>query len=80
MKQPAGMEDDWVTRCRDCGSTSDAKRQVLVLSVAVVASIVVFWFAPMLGALMLIGTVGGLLVVVTPLAVDRVATWLSVGR
>jgi hypothetical protein len=80
IKQPSDMEDEWLTRCRDCGSTSDGRRQLVVLALAVVASVTVFWFAPFLGALMMIGTVGSLLVVVTPVVVGRVVSWLSVGR
>jgi hypothetical protein len=42
-----------------------------------VASLVVLWFAPLLGAIMVIGSVGGLLVAVGPASIERVARWLS---
>jgi hypothetical protein len=50
---------------------------LLVVLVAVVASGVVFWFAPLLGAIMMIGSVGALGIVVFPAVVDRIAGWLS---
>jgi hypothetical protein len=50
---------------------------VLVALVGVAVSIVVFWFAPLLGAILLIGTVGGLLVAVIPTGTERIASWLS---
>lgn len=68
-----------MTRCRDCG-TDHSRRTLVVFLVFLVASAVVFWFLPMLGALMMIGAVGGLGVVVLPAALERVSTWLSVGR
>jgi hypothetical protein len=41
------------------------------------ASAVVFWFAPLLGAIMMIGTMGGLLVGVGPSVVEMIARLLS---
>jgi hypothetical protein len=50
---------------------------LLVVIAAVVASAVVFWFAPLLGAIMMIGAVGSIGVIVFPAVVDRIAGWLS---
>ena len=50
---------------------------VLVGLAGVAASIVVFWFAPLLGAILLIGTIGGLLIGVAPVAVETIARLLS---
>jgi hypothetical protein len=50
---------------------------LLVAGAGVVVGIVVFWFAPLLGAIIVIGAVGGLLVALVPSVTERIASWLS---
>ncbi len=50
---------------------------LLVGLAGVIASVVAFWFAPLLGAILMIGTVSGVLVSVGPAAIDVIARMLS---
>jgi hypothetical protein len=50
---------------------------LIIWFVAAVISAVVFWFAPLLGAIMMIGVFGGLFFSVLPAAVKRIAELLS---
>jgi hypothetical protein len=69
----------WRTACRDCKRErgSGMLFSTVLLGGIFVASLVVLWFAPLLGAIMVIGTVGALLVVVGPAAIDLVVRWLG---
>jgi hypothetical protein len=50
---------------------------LLIALVGVVVGVALFWFAPLLGAIVIIGTVGGLLVGVGPAAIEAIARMLS---
>jgi hypothetical protein len=50
---------------------------LIIWFVAAVVSAVVFWFAPLLGAIMMIGVFGGLFFAVLPAVFQRVAELLS---
>jgi hypothetical protein len=51
---------------------------VTVKVVALAASVAVFWLvSPLLGAIMMIGAVGGLGCAVVPLAIERIVRWLT---
>jgi hypothetical protein len=69
----------WRTVCRYC--KRERNPSVLVSTVLfggiLVGSLVVFWFAPLLGAIIFIGSAGGLLVAVVPASAERIARWLS---
>jgi hypothetical protein len=69
----------WRTVCRYC--KRERNPSVLVSTVLfggiLVGSLVVFWFAPLLGAIIFIGAAGGLLVAVGPSSAERIARWLS---
>ena len=70
----------WRTTCRYCGCEHGSGTAVLAtLSVvAVGASVAVFWLvSPLLGAIMMIGAVGGLGWAVAPAVVERIVRWLA---
>jgi hypothetical protein len=50
---------------------------LIIWFVAAVISAVVFWFAPLLGAIMMIGVFGGLFFSVLPALFQRIAELLS---
>ena len=50
---------------------------LIIWFVAAVISAIVFWFAPLLGAIMMIGVFGGLFFSVLPAALQRIAELLS---
>jgi hypothetical protein len=50
---------------------------LLMALVGLVTGVVLFWFAPLLGAVVIIGTMGGILVGVGPAAIEAVARMLS---
>jgi hypothetical protein len=79
VRQPRGADEEWITTCRDCRQTlgSGASVSTWIFAAFVVASAVVWWFAPLLGAVMMIGAVTGLAWMAGPAAVGRVARWLS---
>jgi hypothetical protein len=68
--------------CRDCNTErgSGVLFSVALFGTMFVVSLVVFWFAPLLGSILIIGSVGALLVTVGPASIERIARWLSVGR
>jgi hypothetical protein len=78
MDNPS-LSAQWRTVCRYC----KRERGEGVLFAAVlfgsllVGSLVLMWFAPLLGAIVAIGSVGGLLVSVGPASIERIARWLS---
>ena len=77
-----GQSAYWRTTCRycECERGSGIAALATVSVVAVGASIAVFWLlSPLLGAIMMIGAVGGLGWAVVPATIDRIARWLSVG-
>src|SRR3954467_5372522 len=82
IKQAAGSDEEWLSQCRLCGKPKSSGVAVsfgLFLAFAV-ASVLVFWFtSPCLGAVMMMGAIGGLGWAMGPAVIDRVATWLSVG-
>lgn len=69
----------WRTVCRYCKRERNPSVRVsaVLFGAIFVASLVVLWFAPLLGAIMIIGSAGGLLVAVGPASIERVARWLS---
>jgi hypothetical protein len=48
-----------------------------IMVVGVATGVVLFWFAPLLGALVIIGTMGGVLVGIGPAAFESIARMLS---
>jgi hypothetical protein len=53
----------------------------VVFGLVLVAGIVLLaWGPPLLGALLIVGAIGGLGWSVVPEALNRIARWLSVGR
>jgi hypothetical protein len=51
------------------------------LASSLLAAVAVFWFlSPLLGALMMIGAIGGLGWAMVPPIIDRAVKWLSIGR
>jgi hypothetical protein len=50
---------------------------VVLFGAILVGSLIVLWFAPLLGAILVIGSAFGLLVAVGPASMERIARWLS---
>ena len=50
---------------------------LLLVLAGIVTGVVLFWFAPLLGAIVIIGTMGGLLVGIGPAAIEAIARMLS---
>jgi hypothetical protein len=50
---------------------------LLLFGSMAIASLIVFWFFPLLGTIMIIGSAGGLMWAVAPASIERVARWLS---
>ena len=50
---------------------------LLIMAVGVATGVVLFWFAPLIGALVIIGTMGGILVGVGPAVFESIARMLS---
>jgi Flp pilus assembly protein TadB len=74
---------EWVSVCRDCGAgrADSIGLALAICAAAVVASVLVFWLvSPLLGAIIMIGAVGGLMWTMLPASISLVARWLSVGR
>ena len=70
---------EWRSVCRRCKAErgSGVLAASIVSAVAFVAGVVLLWFAPLLGAIFIIGSMYGLLVGVVPASTERVARWLS---
>jgi hypothetical protein len=70
---------EWRSVCRFC--KTERGSGVLVACVlngtVFVAGVVLLWIAPLLGAILIIGSMFGLLVGVGPASIERVARWLS---
>jgi hypothetical protein len=78
-----GQSVEWKKACRDCGreQTSGVAISMALSALFAVAAVAVFWlWSPMLGAIMMIGAVGGLGVTMIPVVIERVTRWLSAGR
>jgi hypothetical protein len=78
-----GASAGWVSVCRDCGAgrTASIGFALAICAAAVVASVLVFWlFSPLLGAIIMIGAVGGLMWTMLPASISLIARWLSVGH
>jgi hypothetical protein len=81
-KQRSDDQEGFVV-CRDCGRRRGGGTRIsLVLFAAFfVGAILVFWlWSPLLGAVMMVGAVGGLLWSAIPIVIDRITRWLSLGR
>ena len=70
---------EWRSVCRYCNAERGSG--VLVASAvsgaAFVAGVVLLWFAPLGGAILIVGSTYGLLVGVGPASIEQVARWLS---
>ena len=78
-----GTTAEWTTVCRDCGTERGASVGLAVgfCVAAAAASVVCFWLiSPFLGAVLMIGAVGGLMWTMLPASIGRVVRWLSAGR
>jgi hypothetical protein len=77
-----GPDIEWFRRCAYCGRKpgDDVLVPLVVTGVALVASAVAFWFAPLLGALMMIGAVMGLVGLMFSVGFERIGHWLSTFR
>lgn len=82
FKEPPGSGGTWVTRCRRCGAERSGPGPIsfVVFAVVFVVALTAFWWAPFLGAVLMMGAIAGLGWAVLPLVVARLARWLSVGR
>jgi hypothetical protein len=70
---------EWRTVCRDCNSErgSGVVFSTIFFLIVFTASLVVLWFYPLLGAILVIGSVAALGPSVAPAAIERIARWLS---
>jgi hypothetical protein len=82
LANPA-LAAEWDVRCRDCGAERHAGTVTSLVIFAVVFVVGVlslaFW-SPLVGALLLVGAMGGLMWSMGPAAIEFVARRLSVGR
>ena len=71
----------WQTVCRDCGvaQTSGTLISAYLFAMVLLAGVGLFWVAPFLGAVLVIGAMGGLMWSMRPGLIGRLARWLSVG-
>ncbi len=82
LDQP-GQHVETQTTCQLCGRERKSGGWVAaVLSVAVAAAGVVIFFlaSPMLGAIVMVGAIGGLGWAMAPAILDRLLRWLGSGR
>ena len=57
------------------------KVSLLILVATLVAAVAIFFLlSPFFGAVIMIGALGGLMWMMVPASVERIARWLSVGR
>jgi hypothetical protein len=74
---------EWHVRCGDCGAERHAGTATSLMIFAVVFAggvlSLAFW-SPLVGALLLVGAMGGLMWAMGPAAIGFVVRWLSVGR
>jgi hypothetical protein len=65
--------------CRDCRTEhgSGISFSVFFITTVLAVGVVLLWYAPLLGAIVIIGSVGAMGVIVIPAAIERIARWLS---
>lgn len=70
---------EWRTVCRDCKSErgSGVVFSLILFAVVFTGSLVVFWYRPLLGSILIIGAIGALGPSVAPAAIGRLARWLG---
>src|SRR5262249_47251880 len=70
---------EWRTVCRDCKTEHGSGMwfSTLLFGTVLAGGIVGLWYFPLVGAILIVGSVGAMGVVVVPAAVQRIARWLS---
>jgi hypothetical protein len=70
----------WRTVCRYCGRErgGGVVLPIAVTATATIIGVVLLWLGPpLLGAIVVIGGMGGLLAALLPTSTERIARWLS---
>lgn len=78
-----GTSAEWQTRCRDCERVQGTGTVWVAVAFLVVLAVAVWCLAagpPLLGAILMVGAVGGLLWSAGAVIGNRIVRWLTVGR